>query len=220
MYELEIKVTKVLGTCTACPPMRIGDWFRVADGAIRIPKGGWVCLYALQSLIPLIPAKERDVLEDRRGDWLWRVRHVQCPDPEGRVIFRIDRASTVDRASATEAGVLPPARALEQVPEDTEPSGQNCATESPDYVADLCVLVEEVRGRCTSGMRPGDFFTLRSGRLYVPASRHFCLYAMQAVLPLLPAKQRPLPDGDWLKEDSCVICPDPAGNVVMRIERL
>jgi len=81
------------------------------------------------------------------------------------------------------------------------------------------VVVVEVRGKCTSGMRPGDRFILRSGRLYIPAQRHFCLYALYSALPLLPAKQRPLEDGDWLKEDCHVICPDPAGNVIMRIEQ-
>ena len=55
---------------------------------------------------------------------------------------------------------------------------------------DLKVTVETVKGRCTSGMKPGNYFILRSGRLYIPADRHFCLYALQAVLPLLPAKQR------------------------------
>jgi len=55
--------------------------------------------------------------------------------------------------------------------------------------------------------------------LYIPAQRHFCLYALYSALPLLPAKQRPLEDGDWLKEDCHVICPDPAGNVIMRIEQ-
>ncbi len=82
----------------------------------------------------------------------------------------------------------------------------------------LRVVVQNVRGKCTSGMREGDHFVLRSGRLYIPFHRHFCLYALHAVLPLLPAKQRPLLDGDWLKADSHVICPDPAGNVIMRIE--
>ena len=43
---------------------------------------------------------------------------------------------------------------------------------------------------------------------------------VHAALPLLPAKQRPLEAGDWLKEDNHVICPDPAGNVIMRIERM
>jgi uncharacterized repeat protein (TIGR04076 family) len=69
-------------------------------------------------------------------------------------------------------------------------------------------------------MRPGDHFVLHGGRLYIPADGHFCLYALHAALPLLPAKQRPLEDGDWMKEDCHVICPDPAGNVVMRIKDL
>jgi uncharacterized repeat protein (TIGR04076 family) len=35
---------------------------------------------------------------------------------------------------------------------------------------------------------------------------------------MLPAKQRPLQEGDWLKDAHQVICPDPAGNVIMQIE--
>jgi uncharacterized repeat protein (TIGR04076 family) len=40
------------------------------------------------------------------------------------------------------------------------------------------------------------------------------------VLPLLPAKQRQLPESDWLERDSLVCCPDPDERVVMRIERI
>jgi uncharacterized repeat protein (TIGR04076 family) len=36
---------------------------------------------------------------------------------------------------------------------------------------------------------------------------------------MLPAKQRPLADDDWLRSADRAICPDPAGNVMMRIER-
>jgi uncharacterized repeat protein (TIGR04076 family) len=43
---------------------------------------------------------------------------------------------------------------------------------------------------------------------------------LQAVLPLLPAKQRDLPSGDWLEQDTLVCCPDPEERVVMRIERV
>ena len=53
---------------------------------------------------------------------------------------------------------------------------------------------------------------------FIPAGRHFCLYALQAALPLLPAKQRALQEGDWLKEDCRILCPDPAGNVILRID--
>ena len=69
-------------------------------------------------------------------------------------------------------------------------------------------------------MEPGDSLMLSKGRLYFPPGRHFCLYALQAVLPLLPAKQRAQQEGDWVKEEFRVICPDPAGNVIMRIDQM
>ena len=50
--------------------------------------------------------------------------------------------------------------------------------------------------------------------------RHFCLYALQSVLPLIPAKQRRLAAEDWLEQDSLVACPDPDERVIMRIERI
>ena len=54
MYELKVSVTKVLGECTANPPMKPGDYFTVRDGDIRIPEGGYICLWALQNLLPVI----------------------------------------------------------------------------------------------------------------------------------------------------------------------
>ncbi len=201
MYELTVVVTKVLGTCSSEVPMKPGDYFTVRDGALRIPEGGHICLYALQSLVPVLTTKERRIGEKRSDDWVWRVQHVGCPDPAGRVIFRIVRAG--------EKADLPPYTPSEPCPVPETGSG----------LADLRVIVEEVQGRCTSGMQPGAYFLLKSGRLYIPAGRHFCLYALQATLPLLPAKQRAPLDGDWLSRDNHILCPDPAGNVVLRIER-
>ena len=86
---------------------------------------------------------------------------------------------------------------------------------------DLRVTVERIQGRSVCGLQVGDFFELtESSRLRIPAGRHFCLYALQAVLPLLPAKQRSLPPGDWLEQDALVCCPDPEERVIMRIERI
>jgi uncharacterized repeat protein (TIGR04076 family) len=210
MYELKVTVTKVMGACTAEPPMKRGDYLTVSDGDIRIPEGGYVCMWALQSILPLITPKEREILEDKDEDWMWRVHHAQCPDPNGRVIFKIERTGKVEKGIVGNESAENPQAGEESKSTQTEHG----------RLRDLRVVVEEVRGRCTSGMRPGDHLILRGGRLYIPADRHFCLYALHAVLPLLPAKQRPLEEGDWLKEDSHVICPDPAGNVIMRIEQV
>jgi uncharacterized repeat protein (TIGR04076 family) len=86
---------------------------------------------------------------------------------------------------------------------------------------DLRVIVERIEGRSVCGLEVGDYFELtESSRLRIPAGKHFCLYALQAVAPLLPAKQRDLPPGDWLEQDSLVCCPDPEERVIMRIERI
>jgi uncharacterized repeat protein (TIGR04076 family) len=85
---------------------------------------------------------------------------------------------------------------------------------------DLRVVVDRIEGRSVCGLRPGDSFEVReSSHVTIPPGGHFCLYAMAAVLPLLPAKQRALADGDWLAVDSEVACPDPEERMVMRIER-
>jgi uncharacterized repeat protein (TIGR04076 family) len=86
---------------------------------------------------------------------------------------------------------------------------------------DLRVTVESIEGRSVCGLEVGDYFELtESSRVRIPEGKHFCLYALQSVLPLLPAKQRDLPAGDWLEQDSLVCCPDPEERLVMRIERL
>jgi len=86
---------------------------------------------------------------------------------------------------------------------------------------DLRVTVTEIRGRSVCGMKVGDWFELRnSSQLVLPEGRHFCIYALAAVLPLLPAKQRELSVNDWLSSDNLVVCPDPEEGLVMRIERL
>ena len=83
------------------------------------------------------------------------------------------------------------------------------------------VTVERIEGRSVCGLEVGDWFEVtESSRIRIPEGRHFCIYALQAVLPLLPAKQRRLPDDDWLEQESLVCCPDPEERLVMRIERI
>lgn len=94
------------------------------------------------------------------------------------------------------------------------------AAEERTRLYDLRVVVDRIEGRSVCGLRPGDHVDVTcSSRLSIPAGRHFCLYALAAVLPLLPAKQRELAAGDWLAADAEVACPDPEERLVMRIER-
>jgi uncharacterized repeat protein (TIGR04076 family) len=86
---------------------------------------------------------------------------------------------------------------------------------------DLRVVVERIEGRSVCGLAPGDYFEVtESSRVRIPEGRHFCMFAMAAALPLLAAKQRRQPAGDWLEDDSLVACPDPDERVIMRIERI
>jgi len=84
---------------------------------------------------------------------------------------------------------------------------------------DLDVVVERIEGDCTCRMRVGDRVRLQSGKLSVP-SGEFCLYALQAAIPLLPAKQRAGHPADWMETDTRVTCPDPACRLIMRIDRV
>jgi uncharacterized repeat protein (TIGR04076 family) len=86
---------------------------------------------------------------------------------------------------------------------------------------DLRVVVEQIEGRSVCGLVPGDYFEVtESSHIRIPADRHFCIYALSAILPLLPAVQRRLADDDWLEQDTLVACPDPDERVLMRIERI
>lgn len=88
-------------------------------------------------------------------------------------------------------------------------------------IYDLRVTVTAIEGRSVCGMQVGDYFELtESSKLRIPAGKHFCVYALSAVLPLLAAKQRVLAENDWLERDSLVVCPDPEERLVMKIERI
>ncbi|MFZ4816028.1 MAG: TIGR04076 family protein [Phototrophicaceae bacterium] len=85
---------------------------------------------------------------------------------------------------------------------------------------DLKVTVERIEGRSVCGLQEGDYFVLEeSAKLRIPAGKHFCIYALSAVLPLLAAKQRSLHENDWMSKDALVACPDPEERLIMRVER-
>lgn len=98
--------------------------------------------------------------------------------------------------------------------------GERARARDTTRLYDLRVVVDRIEGRSVCGLAVGDYFEVtESSRLRIPEGRHFCMFALAAALPLLAAKERRQPAGDWLEEDSFVACPDPDERVIMRIER-
>ena len=69
------------------------------------------------------------------------------------------------------------------------------------------------------GAEPGDYFELKGEMLHLPAGQGFSIYSLAALLPLLPAKQRPTDPNDWMSTDAEVACPDPHCPTRFRITR-
>ncbi|MBQ04927.1 TIGR04076 family protein [Candidatus Bathyarchaeota archaeon] len=81
---------------------------------------------------------------------------------------------------------------------------------------DLKIVVKDIQGHCDT-IEMGDYFIVRGGQISIPDG-HFCYWALNAILPLLPAKQRKIDEpGDWMSTTWEVHCPDPQGNVIMEI---
>jgi uncharacterized repeat protein (TIGR04076 family) len=84
----------------------------------------------------------------------------------------------------------------------------------------------DLRVEVVGGERPmvcdhpqGSSFEVRGESLVFPPGQTFPLYALAALLPLLPAKQRDTHPHDWMTTDTDVACPDPNCGGVFRIER-
>jgi uncharacterized repeat protein (TIGR04076 family) len=65
----------------------------------------------------------------------------------------------------------------------------------------------------------GDFFCVSGENLSLPPGQSFPIYPLAALLPLLPAKQRPTDDNDWITTDALIACPDPNCGGQFRIVR-
>lgn len=70
------------------------------------------------------------------------------------------------------------------------------------------------------GAKVGDHFELRGEMLHLPPGQGFSIYSLAALLPLLPAKQRPTHAHDWMTTDAEVACPDPNCSSRFRITRI
>jgi anaerobic carbon-monoxide dehydrogenase iron sulfur subunit len=93
VYDLKVVVEEVKGFCDM--PLKDGDYFEVKGGKLFIPDGKYMCIWALQSILPMLPLKQRKIDED--NDWVSHTHRLSCPDPNGMVIFRVDRYDPVTR---------------------------------------------------------------------------------------------------------------------------
>jgi uncharacterized repeat protein (TIGR04076 family) len=69
------------------------------------------------------------------------------------------------------------------------------------------------------GAKLGDYFELHGEMLRLPPGQGFSIYSLAALLPLLPAKQRPTDPLDWMTTDAEIACPDPHCPTRFRITR-
>lgn len=87
MTRIRVTVERIDGLCNL--PMLVGDHFFVEGSRLYVPGDGHICIWALQSMMPVFPAlANRDRLDD--SHWVRKVQRFQCPDPKGRVIFRLE----------------------------------------------------------------------------------------------------------------------------------
>ncbi len=66
----------------------------------------------------------------------------------------------------------------------------------------------------------GDSFLVEGENLVFPAGARFSQYALAAILPMLPAKQRPCDPADWMTTDALIACPDPNCGARFKISRI
>jgi uncharacterized repeat protein (TIGR04076 family) len=84
---------------------------------------------------------------------------------------------------------------------------------------DLRVEVVATDRPMVCGHRAGDSLVVEGENLRFPDGQAFSLYALAALLPLLPAKQRVTHEHDWMTTDTDVACPDPHCGARFRISR-
>lgn len=86
LYDLKVSIAEINGNCTC--DHAVGDYFEMKGGKIHLPAGQPFCVYAMQSAIPLLPAKQRPT---HPNDWMSTDARITCPDPYCGLIMLIAR---------------------------------------------------------------------------------------------------------------------------------
>lgn len=83
---------------------------------------------------------------------------------------------------------------------------------------DLRVEVVAGKNPFVTHCKAGEYFDVVGGRLIFP-KKSFSLYALMAVLPFIPAKQRETEANDWMTTDTEIASLDPHCGARFRITR-
>jgi uncharacterized repeat protein (TIGR04076 family) len=87
LYDLRVTVDAIEGR-SVCG-MRVGDYFEITESSqLRIPGDQHFCIFALSAVLPFVAAKQRELADN---DWLARDSIIACPDPDERLLLRIER---------------------------------------------------------------------------------------------------------------------------------
>lgn len=89
LYNLEVSVVGDPETF-ACDHV-LGRAFSVIGENLVFEKNQEFSLYALATLLPLLPAKQRHT---HPNDWMTTDEYIACPDPHCGAQFKITRTST------------------------------------------------------------------------------------------------------------------------------
>lgn len=85
---------------------------------------------------------------------------------------------------------------------------------------DLRIEVVKTKKPFVCSHKEGDHFDVSGENLMFQKGQKFSMYALAALLPLLPAKQRETHKNDWMTTDTDVACPDPNCGALFRITRI
>ncbi len=104
---------------------------------------------------------------------------------------------------------------------DADSAGEAGSTDRDGrfWLHDLRVEVVPGDAPMVCNHQVGDYFLVVGENLVFAGTRSFPMYALAAILPLLPAKQRDTDASDWMTTDTEVACPDPHCGARFRITR-
>ena len=87
MSRIKVSVERIDGYCNL--PVQVGDCVYVEDSKLYVPNGQYVCIWALQSMMPIFPILGvKDKLD--KEHWVSKVKTFSCPDPKGLVQYRLE----------------------------------------------------------------------------------------------------------------------------------